>query len=344
MAAVLLLAGCSPVTTGPEPGPPETTAQPPSRLEGKPVDYIGFRLIMATSPPSILDPATGATTPLPGAPGGDRVNDVLRVGKAAVVLSAARCGPSCLEPSDVLVYGDPKNPPWKLGKARSVAPSADESGVWLIRDDGNDLCRLQYVSLLGAERDRGRPASCTTAVRQEVSHGLLITVNTGTAAAEDVLIDPVTGRAVHQFPRVLAITEDRMLLAELTKFSVLDLRNDQRTPVDLPVANGKPGPVVPSRDGYKVAVVFGDPAWKGTTTQTADVWVLELDTLAWRHAPSMPIATPLKQVAIDWSEDHDLVVTTDVVAGWHVGKPEWLIVKTPLPVDRNRQVVSIGEG
>ncbi|WP_328701681.1 hypothetical protein [Amycolatopsis pittospori] len=307
------------------------------------MDYIGFRLVMATSPPSILDPATGASTPLPGAPAGDRVNDVLRVGKAAVVLSAARCGSSCLEPSEVFVYGDPKNPPWKLGKARSAAPSADETGVWLIRDDGNDLCRLQFVSLLGTERDRGRPASCTTAVRQEVPQGLLITVNTGTSSAEDVLIDPATGRAVHQYPRVLAITKDRMLLAELTKFSVLDLRNNQRTPVERPVSNGSPGPVIPSRDGYKVAVVFGDPAWQGTSTQTADVWVLALDTLTWTHAPSMPIVAPIKQVAVEWTEDDDLVVVTDVVASWRLDRPHWSIAKTPLPAERSGRVVSVGK-
>ncbi len=343
MAAFLLLAGCTVELDPPEAVPVSTPSQP-SKLAGEPVDYSGFRLVMATSPPSVLDPATGATTPLPGAPGGDRVNDVLRVGKFPVVLSAARCGPSCLEPSEVFVYGDTKNQPWKLGKARSVAPSADESGVWLIRDDGNDLCRLQYVSLLGAERGRGRPASCTTAVRQEVSKGLLITVNSGTATAEDVLIDPATGRAVHQFPRVLAVTKDRMLLAELTKFSVLDLRNDQRMPVERPVANGTPGQVVPSRDGYKIAVLFGDPAWAGTSTQTADVWVLALDTLTWTHAPSMPIATPLKQVAIEWSEDDALVIATDVVASWRLDRPRWTVVKTPLPADRNRQVVAVPQG
>ncbi|MFC3450313.1 hypothetical protein [Amycolatopsis speibonae] len=325
---------------------PETPYVPPpspSKLAGAPVDYIGFRLVMATSPPSVLDPATGATTPLPGAPAGDRVNDVVRVGKFPVVLSAARCGPSCLEPSEVLVYGDPKNQPWKLGKARSVAPSADETGVWLVRDDGNDLCRLQFVSLLGAERDRGRPASCTTAVRQEVPQGLLITVNAGTATAEDVLIDPLTGRAVHQFPRILAITKDRMLLAELTEFSVLDLRNGQRTPVKRPVANGSPGPVVPSRDGYKVAVAFGDPAWQGTSTQTADVWVLALDSLTWTRAPSMPIVTAIERVALDWSEDNDLVLVTDVVAGWRLDRPSWTIVRTPLPAERNRSVVTIAQ-
>ncbi|OXM43000.1 hypothetical protein [Amycolatopsis alba] len=308
------------------------------------MDYSGFRLIMATSPPSMLDTTTGVTTPLPGAPAGDRVNDVMRVGKFPVVLSAARCGPSCLEPSEVLAYGDPKNQPWKLGKARSVAPSADETGVWLVRDDGNDLCRLQFVSLLGAERDRGRPASCTTAVRQEVPQGLLITVNAGTATAEDVLIDPATGRAVHQFPRVLAITKDRMLLAELTEFSVLDLRNNQRTPVRWPVANGKPDHVVPSRDGYKVAVLFGDPAWAGTSTQTADLWVLALDTLTWTRAPSMPIATALKQVAVEWGDDAALVLVTDVVASWSLDRTEWLIVKTPLPAERNPSAVAIAQG
>ncbi|HET6288744.1 MAG TPA: hypothetical protein VFG15_18600 [Amycolatopsis sp.] len=328
----------------PLPSPPPPPPPPPSKLEGAPVDYSGFRLVMATSPPSVLDPATGATTPLPGAPAGDRVNDVLRVGKFPVVLSAARCGPSCVEPSEVLVYGDPRNQPWKLGKARSVAPAADESGVWLIRDDGNDLCRLQYVSLLGAERDRGRPASCTTAVRQEVPKGLLITVNSGTAGAEEVLIDPATGRALHQFPRVLAITEERMLLAELTEFSVLDLRDNQRTRVVRPVPNGSPGPAMPSRDGHKIAVLFGDPAWAGTATQTADVWVLALDTLTWTHAPSTPIATELKRAAIEWTEGDDLVIATDVVANWRLDRPGWTVVKTPLPVERNQRVVAIAQG
>ncbi|MFI0800242.1 hypothetical protein [Amycolatopsis lurida] len=343
MAAVLLLSGCTSATPPPAPAPAPTTP-PPSKLHGDPVDYSGFRLVMSTSPPSVLDPATGATTPLPGAPGGDRVNEVLRVGKFPVVLSAARCGPSCLEPSEVLVYGDLKNQPWKLGKARSVAPSADESGVWLIRDDGDDLCRLQFVSLLGAERDRGRPASCTTAVRQEVPKGLLITVNSGTASAEDVLIDPATGRAVHQFPRVLAVTKERMLLAELTEFSVLDLRSDQRTRVQRPVADGAPGMVVPSRDGYKVAVLFGDPAWAGTATQTADVWVLALDTLTWTRAPAMPIATELKRVAIEWTETDDLVIATDVVANWRLDRPGWTVVKTPLPAERNQRVVAVAQG
>ncbi len=339
MAALLLLAGCT--ADGRVPVTPYSPPPTPSQLVGTPVDYLGFRLVMATSPPSVLDPVTGASTPLPGAPDGDRVNDVLRVGKAAVVLSAARCEASCLEPSEVLVYGDPKNPPWKLGKARSVAPSVDQTGVWLIRDDGDDLCRLQYVSLLGAERGRGRPASCTTAVRQEVPQGLLITVNMGTATAEDVLIDPVTGRAVHQFPRVLAITKDRMLLAELTKFSLLDLRNNQRTPVERPVTNGSPGPVVPSRDGYRVAVVFGDPAWQGTATQTADIWVLALDTLSWTRAPSMPIVAPLKQVAVEWTEDNDLVLVTDKVASLRLDRLQWSIAKPSLPAERSGPVVAV---
>jgi hypothetical protein len=341
LAAVVMLAGCT--VGGGVPEPPHFPAPTPSRLSGTSVADVGFRLVLATSPPSLFDPATGATAPLPGVPAGDRVNDVLRVGKIPVVLSAARCGPSCLEPSDVLVYSDLKSAPRSLGKARSAAPSADANGVWLVRDDGDDSCRIQYVSLLGVERNAGRPASCATAVRQEVPKGLLITVNTGTATAEDVLIDPATGRAVHQFPRILALTPDRMLLAELTDFSVLDLRNGQRTQVDRPVANGSPGPVVPSRDGYKVAVVFGDPAWRGTSTQTADVWVLDFETLTWRQTPSMPIETPLKQVALDWSDAADLVLVTDTVAGWHFGEPQWRITKAPLPSsERNRAVVAVG--
>ncbi len=329
---------------GPAPNTPTPTTPPPSELSGAPVPDAGFRLILATSPVSLFDPATGVSTPLPGAPAGDRVNDVLRVGDIPVVLSAARCGASCLEPSEVFVYGDPETFPRSLGKARSAAPSADANGVWLIRDDGNDLCRLQYVSLMGAERDRGRPASCATVVRREIEKGLLISVNTGNSStAEDVLIDPRTGRAVHQFPRIMAVTPDRMLIAELTKFSVLDLRNGQRTELDRPVANGSPGPAVPSRDGHKIGVVFGDPAWRGTSTHTADVWVLDLDTLTWRQTPSMPFSTFLKRATIDWSGSDDLVLVADmVVAGWHWGEPQWRIVKTSPPEERNSSAVAVG--
>ncbi|WP_409461910.1 hypothetical protein [Amycolatopsis sp. GA6-003] len=337
--AALVAAGCllTSCTSGP-PAPvlppssprPAPTTPPPTGLDGLvATGGIGVELLLATSPPTVFDADSGVRGTLPGVPGGPRVVSVLRVGHTPVVLTAPTCQQSGCAPADVYVYLG-LSPPRSLGKAVSAAAGADGTSVWLIREDGPDLCRLEHVALTGDSFGRGTVASCRTLVRVETAHGLLITVGGGTAETVDVLIDPATGRTVQQSPRILAAAGDRLVLGGLTDLAVLDLRSGARKSVTLPVPQPHPY-VLPSRDGNVAAVDFGTPSFPGTGTQTRDLWLLNLADGTWQQAPSMPFSTEnLKHSGLEWTEAGDLVLDDGVVGAWHPGEPAWRLGKAKL--------------
>lgn len=336
---MFLLSGCTAEAPAPPPPPsasapasPITTPSLPEGLTGvQATGGIGVTALLPTTGPTLFDADRGAAATPPGYPGGDIGLSVLRVGKQAV-LTAYPPYTQSSEPFETLVYTGPSTPPRSLGRAWSVAPGADGESVWLIRQDAPDDCRLQRVSLDGGEVGRGQTASCRTEVRRETAHGLLITINSGVAESTDALIDPATGRTVRQAPRILAVAGDRMLLDGLTDLTLVDLRTGASKQLSRP-AIGIPPTVVPSRDGAVWAADFGNPAYRGTSTQTRDVWLLHPDTLTWEHAPGMPFVTEhLKRGGgIDWSEDGDLVLADGVLAGWHPGEPAWRLGKAALP-------------
>jgi hypothetical protein len=292
---------------------------------------IGITALLPTTGPTLFDADRGSTATPPGYPGGDLGLSVVRVGKSAV-LTAYPTGAGSDDPFEVLVYTGPASPPRSLGRAWSVAPAVDGAGVWLIRQDAPDDCRLHHVSLDGAESGHGQTASCRTQVRAETTHGLLITINSGAAESTDALIDPETGRTVQQAPRIFGVAGDRMLLDGLTELTLVDLRDNSRKQLSRPVVARTPT-VVPSRDGSVWAVDFADPAYRGTSTQTHDLWLLRPDTLTWEHAAAMPFVTEhLKRGGgFDWSEDGDLVLADGVLAAWHPGEPQWRLGKAALP-------------
>lgn len=287
--------------------------------------------LLPTKGPTLFDADRGPVGAPPGYAGGDVGFGVLRVGKSAVV-TAYSLDQKNTDPSEVVAYTGPATPPRSLGRAWSVAPALDGEGVWLIRQDSPDNCRLQHVTLAGGEAGHGQTASCRTQVRQETAHGLLITINSGVAESTDALIDAATGRTVQQAPRILAVGGDRMLLDGLTDLTLVDLRNNSRQKLSRP-AIGAPPAIVPSRDGAVWAADFANPAYRGTSTQTRDIWLLHPDTLTWEHAPGMPFITEhLKRGGgIDWSEADDLVLADGVVAAWHPGEPAWRLGKAALP-------------
>ncbi|MFJ7211148.1 hypothetical protein [Amycolatopsis sp. NPDC098790] len=289
---------------------------------------IGVTVLLPTLGPTVFDADRGPTATPPGYPGDDQPLSVLRVGKSAVLTSYPPGG----DPLEVLVYTGPASPPRSLGRARSVAPGADGESVWLIRQDAPDDCRLQHVSLSGGDLGRGQPASCRTGVRTETRHGLLITINADAAESTDAVIDPGTGRTVQQAPRVLAAAGDWLLLDGLTDLTLVDLRDGSRKQLSRPVIARTPT-VVPSRDGGVWALDFADPAYRSTSTQTRDLWLLRPDTLTWEHAAAMPFITEhLKRGGgFDWSEDGDLVLADGVLAAWHPGEPQWRLGKAALP-------------
>ncbi len=329
LAALVLLAACTtdeppPVSVTPSPPPPTTVLPPPSGLTGVHVTGgIGVEALLGTSPPTLFDADHGPVGSPPGYPAGERVNRVERVGRNLVISSFPFCQAENCEPSDILVYTGPTTAPRSLGKAISMAPGADGESVWLIRQNQPDDCRLQHVKLTGAEIGQSQPAACTTGVREETKHGLLITINSGAAEHTDVLIEPETGRTIQQAPEILAVVGDFMLLNGLAEFTLVDLRDGSRKQLR-GASTGHYPAMVPSRDGMLLAVDFADPAWHSTSVQVRDVWVLNLATLQWQHAPGMPYTTEnLKNGGLSWNEVGDLVLLDDVFAAWHPGEPTW---------------------
>ncbi|MGH8917409.1 MAG: hypothetical protein ACRD0H_03575 [Actinomycetes bacterium] len=290
-----------------------------------------MRLLLGTSPPTVFDSDAGAKGSVPGLPGGDRLVWVQRVGHTPVIQSTPECRSETCAPADVYAYPGPATAPVSLGQAFSVAPGADGDSVWVIHQDSPGNCRLQHVSLAGPALGPGTVASCRTIVRQETSHGLLITVDNGTAETVDVLIDPATGRSVQQAPRILAATGDRLILGGLTELTVVDLRSGGRAKVAPPVVDSTPY-VLPNRDGTVAAVDFGTAAWHSTDVQTRDLWLLDLQRLTWLQAPSMPYTTAhLKTSGLDWAPGGDLLLDDGVVAAWHPGEPSWRLGTAKIP-------------
>jgi hypothetical protein len=290
---------------------------------------IGVSALLPTAGPTLFDADRGPAGTPPGYPGGDVRTSVFRVGAAAVLTAHADRDS---EPFAVLGYTGPASPPRSLGRAWSVAPAADGAGVWLIRPDAPGTCRLQHVSLDGGDVGRGQPASCSTQVRAETARGLLITIDSGAAESTDALIDPRSGRTVQQAPRILAVTGDWMLLDGLTDLTLVDLRDNSRKPLSRP-SIGSPPTVVPSREGSLFAADFAVPAYRGTSTQLRDLWLLRPDTLSWEHAPGMPFVTQhLKRGGgLDWTDAGDLVLADGVLAAWHPGEPAWRLGGAALP-------------
>ncbi|MEV4051108.1 hypothetical protein AB0J55_07945 [Amycolatopsis sp. NPDC049688] len=327
VAALLLLSAC---TNAVEPPPPPPG--PLAELSGiLATGGIGVTALLPTAGPTLFDADRGPAATPPGYPGGDVRLDAVRVGKH-VVLTVRPPNPRDTEPSEILEYTGPSSPPRSLGRAWSAGPDAGGEGVWLIRQDAPDNCRLEHVSLAGGEPAPGQPASCRTRVRTETAHGLLITINADAAESTDALIEPATGRTVRQAPRILGAAGDWLLLDGLTDLTLVDLRDNSSKKVSRPSIGAAPT-VVPSREGAIWAVDFANAAYRGTNTQTRDIWLLRPSGPTWDHAPGMPFVTEhlSRGGGLDWSDAGDLVLADRVLAAWHPGEPQWRLSQAALP-------------
>ncbi|MGW5742740.1 hypothetical protein [Amycolatopsis sp. NPDC003861] len=328
VAAALLLTGCTNTAPPPPPPPPGPLAE----LSGiQATGGIGVTALLPTVAPTLFDADRGPVATPPGYPGGDVQLDVVRAG-THVVLTVRPMYPKDPEPFDILEYTGPSSPPRSLGKAWSAGPDAGGEGLWLIRQDAPDDCRLQHLSFAGGELGRGQPASCRTQVRTETRHGLLITINADAAESTDALIEPATGRTIRQAPRILGAAGDWLLLDGLTDLTLVDLRDNSSKKLSRPSIGSAPA-VVPSREGAIWAVDFANPAYRGTSTQTRDLWLLRPDGPTWDHAPGMPFVTEhLKRGGgFGWSAAGDLVLADRVLAAWHPGEPQWRLSRAALP-------------
>lgn len=290
---------------------------------------IGVTALLPTVAPTLFDADRGPAGTAPGYPGGDVRTDVVRVGKH-VVLTVRPAYSRDAEPAEVFEYTGPSSPPRSLGRAWSAGPDAGGEGVWLIRQDAPDTCRLEHVSLAAGALGPGQPASCRTRVRAETAHGLLITINADAAESTDALVEPATGRTIRQAPRILGAAGDWLLLDGLTDLTLVDLRDNSSKKLSRPSIGAAPT-VVPSREGAVWAVDFANAAYRGTNTQTRDIWLLRPDGPTWDHAPGMPFVTEHLDRGFDWSDAGDLVLADRVLAAWHPGEPQWRLSRAALP-------------
>jgi hypothetical protein len=342
---VPLLLGCfvlAACTAEPAPAPPiSSTSYPPppplGPLRGTPpTGPTGIRLLLPTTPPTLLDADTGRSEPVPGTPAGaDRVNYVFRPGDVPFIDSTSPkdCAETCSVPPTVLAYDKPGGPARPLGQARTFGGSADGKAVWMMRQDSPGGCELVRVPLDGSPAGPGSSADCDTAVGGENHSGLLLRFFG--QELRSVLIDPASGRTLQQFGEVLAIAPDYLLAKEGDGFILFNARTGQPRKVDAPPSAGDSVAATVSRDGRHFAVSFGDQSISGTDTESYDLWLLDAETGTWLHPPSMPAKLDLKKTAVDWTTAGDVVLADSSaglgVALWKPGTPTWTITKTPVP-------------
>ncbi len=98
-------------------------------------------------------------------------------------------------------------------------------------------------------------------------------------------------------------------------------------------AVGEPG-------GRLIALDFGNPAFRMTSTQVMDAWLLDPVTARFRHLPDMPAAVALKVTSMEWVPGRRLVMLAavdgpgggrDLVAVWGPGQRHLAVRTVRLP-------------
>jgi hypothetical protein len=235
-----------------------------------------------------------------------------------------------------------------------VAPSA-AGGLWLEEYHSATHCTLREVGLDGRPRQPARDVTCGTTPVGETRHGLWVVVGpdaftaarvtTGPADYHAVLLDPATLAEKLQIPAVELIDQDRILAIghDGDPLILRDFATGEVTAIPRPsfFSHRYPrvGPLSP--DGRWLTFTFGDPCM---SPHVADVWVLDLGTLAWTHLPSMPTYATLKSIGLDWAPDGRLVIVghffenrrefRELLVTWRPGEPGLTLRPFTRPIER----------
>jgi hypothetical protein len=152
-------------------------------------------------------------------------------------------------------------------------------------------------------------------------------------ATEDLILDPRTLRVVLSADDIVAVIGDRVLVEDLSGFALLDGDGSRERSLGQPAAVGYPTDGVVSPNGRYVAVEFRNPA------QYMDLWVLDLQTFEWIHAPSMPVLAYVKRTGPLWTCDERLVILGSFGSGegeqelvvWRPGQSQLAIRSVDFP-------------
>lgn len=158
---------------------------------------------------------------------------------------------------------------------------------------------LSMIGLDGRTMREPRGIACSIDPVRDTSLGLLALDQ---ETAEDVILDPNDLHEIFRAERIHAVVGSRVLVSGLEGFAFVNVRSGRREELAEPAAVGYPSDGELSPDGRYVAIEFRNPA------QYMDLWILDLQTLDWIHAPSMPVLAVVKRTGPLWSCDGRLVL------------------------------------
>ena len=220
-------------------------------------------------------------------------------------------------------------PARRIATERFVTPGAGET-LLEMEYDSPTSCRLERIDLDGNVIDPPRAIGCDIRPVGEMDAGIIARDYVNTAADDTVVLDPTTLRELVRWRVPLkfhAIVGNQVLLSDRDEFRIVDLATNEAVRIDAPDAVGHPGEGLVSPDGRFVAIEYRSPE------QIMDLWLLDLERLAWLHAPSMLVHAMVKRAAPVWTADGRLAVVgtfglgdyRHLLAVWRPGDPDLAI-------------------
>jgi hypothetical protein len=213
----------------------------------------------------------------------------------------------------------------------TVAASTNGDGLWVLEQE-QDACTLREVDLAGVPRSTPRPVPCETRLIGATPHGQWVADGGGVR-----LLDPETFEVRAHFGDGALVDDHRVVVTD-DRWRTIELRNlhtGHLAQVEAPPAYGSTpqvGPVSP--DGRWLPFTYGVP---GEMPQVMDLWLLDLQTARWLHAPAMPAHTSLKATSLAWAPDGRLVLlgafpTEWLLVTWRPGEPELAVLPYERPL------------
>jgi hypothetical protein len=324
----------APVAVAPQAAQAPAGAAVPRPLHGTPLTgRTGLRLLVAADPPFVLNVDSGRATPVTGVnTRGDPVLTVQPVGRDTVVWADGRAGRT---PPIIYVVRHGSARAIRIGTGSVVAPADHGHGLWLISAPRAHHCSLREISLRGQPLRQPRQVRCSSR---------LVAVGTGSAVLVTGrrMIAPDTGRTLRTGSWLWAIADGWALTSAGSQppLRLLTLQGSAVRLLRWPSRIGATDDAVGEPGGRLIALDFGDPAFRQTSTQVMDAWLLDPVTARFRHLPDMPAAVALKATSMEWAPGRRLVILAAVdraggrrnlVAVWRPGQRQFAVRTVRLP-------------
>ena len=290
----------------------------PGPLRGEPAGRTGLRLLVADTPPFVLDVDRGTITRVRG-------GDVMLTSPLSIVNVGGRGGVVSVGTRLFGVRG-PGAAFTRLPEGERAVPAAAGAAVGVQARSGRGRCPLRSVALTGRVLRAARVFPCTT-VSDPAAGPLGLVVN------RTRIVDPANGRTVFSSREgILGVLGGEALVVDSeARLALVDVAS--RTRRELPPAStlgGVPHVTVDGSGRYAI-LEYGDPA-----PQVVDLWLLDRDTSEVTQLPGMPASVALKRTSVEWTRDGRLVLLGEtgnrsVVALWRPGDPRWAVKRVRLP-------------